>query len=80
MSKKTIWVETRDEIPQGEIWFIDTSKIVMRCIICGSNKVEYNDFTDSVSRKEFRISRMCQECQDKLWDEWDSNMRRDNNA
>jgi len=42
---------------------------IENCITCGSNKIEYNDFTDSVSRKEFRISRMCQECQDKLWDE-----------
>ena len=38
-----------------------------RCAICGSYKVRYDDFKDSLSWKEFKISHMCQECQDKTF-------------
>ncbi|HCX23761.1 MAG TPA: hypothetical protein DHN29_17700 [Cytophagales bacterium] len=31
------------------------------CVICGE---EASDFKDEVSKKEFNISGMCQECQD----------------
>ena len=38
------------------------------CALCGSEKVRYNDFKDSLSWKEFKISGMCQECQDKVFE------------
>ena len=39
-----------------------------RCPLCKSYKVKYNDFKDSLSWKEFKISGMCQECQDKMFE------------
>jgi len=39
------------------------------CIICGTTKVCPWHFRDALSRKEFGISRMCQVCQDKIWNE-----------
>lgn len=39
------------------------------CIQCGSEKIEAKDFTDDLSRTEFSISRLCQVCQDKIFDE-----------
>lgn len=35
-----------------------------RCIQCG-DPAEH--FTDDLSRKEFRISGLCQRCQDDVW-------------
>ena len=35
-----------------------------RCPLC--NK-EITGFRDSLSEKEFKISGLCQECQDKIW-------------
>jgi hypothetical protein len=37
------------------------------CSICGSDKVKYDDFKDSLSWKEFKISGMCQRCQDETF-------------
>lgn len=37
------------------------------CVTCGSAKITLADFRDDLSRKEFEISRMCQECQDKVF-------------
>ena len=34
------------------------------CISCGTDA---NHFRDELSRKEYRISRMCQDCQDKVF-------------
>jgi len=34
------------------------------CISCESTAVADGDFTDDLSRREFRISRLCQKCQD----------------
>lgn len=39
------------------------------CAICGCLKVTPEDFADALSRKEFEISRMCQKCQDSIFDE-----------
>lgn len=39
------------------------------CVSCGSNKVYHSDFRDDLSRAEFRISRMCQVCQDSVFGE-----------
>lgn len=36
------------------------------CPICG-NPINLNDFRDSLSRKEFTISGMCQKCQDNIF-------------
>ena len=38
-----------------------------RCCICGSDKVQPNDFEDYLSRREFQISQMCQVCQNKVF-------------
>jgi hypothetical protein len=38
------------------------------CVICGKPAV---DFTDEVSRREYAISGLCQECQDKAFAEED---------
>lgn len=37
------------------------------CFTCDSTAIEPNDFRDALSRKEFGISHMCQECQDLLF-------------
>ena len=34
------------------------------CVVCGGDA---NVFTDELSRKEYGISRLCQECQDKVF-------------
>lgn len=34
------------------------------CVDCGGPATE---FKDQLSRKEYTISGMCQECQDKIW-------------
>lgn len=37
------------------------------CVTCGSKKVEHDDFRDALSRKEWKISFMCQKCQDSAF-------------
>ena len=37
------------------------------CVTCGSSKIEYDDFRDDLSRKEYKISKMCQKCQDGVF-------------
>ena len=37
------------------------------CIFCDSTAVAYSDFMDDMSRREFRISRLCQRCQDEAF-------------
>lgn len=37
------------------------------CGMCGSDKVNREDFRDDLSRKEFEISLMCQDCQDRVF-------------
>ena len=39
------------------------------CVTCGSIKVKREDFRDELSWREFLISHMCQECQDKTFGE-----------
>jgi len=38
-----------------------------KCVTCGSTKINPENFKDSLSLKEFGISGMCQECQDKTF-------------
>jgi hypothetical protein len=38
------------------------------CATCGSDKVRYDDFKDSLSWKEFKISHMCQKCQNEVYE------------
>ena len=38
-----------------------------QCATCGSKKIKPEDFKDDISRKEFKISLMCQVCQDKTF-------------
>jgi len=38
------------------------------CVSCGSDNVAKPDyFRDNVSWEEWKISKMCQRCQDKVW-------------
>lgn len=37
------------------------------CVTCGSAKVLENDFRNQVSWREYGISRMCQKCQDEIF-------------
>jgi hypothetical protein len=37
------------------------------CVTCGSTKIGPGDFRNALSRKEFTISHMCQECQDSVF-------------
>jgi hypothetical protein len=37
------------------------------CVTCGSDKIRPEDFNDDLSRREFELSRMCQECQDGVF-------------
>lgn len=37
-----------------------------RCSFCG-NKINFDDFTDKLSEKEFIISGLCQSCQNKIF-------------
>lgn len=37
------------------------------CVACGSDKIKPEDFRDDLSRKEYSISFLCQECQDKVF-------------
>jgi hypothetical protein len=39
------------------------------CGICGSDKTKREDFQDTLSWKEFNQSGMCQECQDKVFNQ-----------
>lgn len=38
------------------------------CVCCGNTNVSRNDFRDNLSWKEFGISRMCQQCQNSVFD------------
>jgi hypothetical protein len=38
-----------------------------QCVTCGSTKIAPSDFEDDLSRKEFGISHMCQECQNSVF-------------
>jgi hypothetical protein len=37
------------------------------CATCG-RKIDYGDFKDWLSRREYEVSRMCQACQDKIFE------------
>ena len=37
------------------------------CLFCDTTAVTHDDFTDEVSRREFRISKLCQKCQDEAF-------------
>lgn len=41
----------------------------LACVTCGSTNVSPEDFRNDISRKEFRISYMCQNCQDSVFGE-----------
>lgn len=40
-----------------------------QCPFCGSSKTSKKDFRDELSWKEFKISALCQKCQDDIFDE-----------
>lgn len=39
------------------------------CAMCGKENLVPDNFRDRASRREFEISRMCQECQDEVFGE-----------
>jgi hypothetical protein len=39
-----------------------------KCPFCGKS-VKWEDFKDEISKREYRISGICQECQDKTFKE-----------
>lgn len=38
------------------------------CATCSSTRVTPEDFKDALSRREFEISKMCQNCQDSVFE------------
>lgn len=46
--------------------FFHRSRIDDACVTCGSNHTKPVDFRNAKSRREWRISRMCQACQDEV--------------
>jgi len=38
------------------------------CVTCGSDKINPVDFRNELSWREYNISRMCQVCQDKIFE------------
>jgi len=68
------WAGTSQKAEGMENFLDDMSKSMFgrsrkdpACVTCGSTKVQNEDFVDLLSWKEFNISRMCQECQDKTF-------------
>lgn len=49
--------------------FFGRSRNEMKCVSCGSEKINEGDFRDEQSRKEFAISHFCQRCQDDVFGE-----------
>jgi hypothetical protein len=45
---------------------IGTIKVRLQCVHCKKEAVHFRDF---LSLKEFTISKLCQECQDKIFKE-----------
>lgn len=44
-------------------------KELAQCSTCESTKTRMSDFRDKLSRREYAISGMCQECQDDYFEE-----------
>jgi hypothetical protein len=68
------WVVKSQKSPEIERFLDDFSKRHFGhsrkdpvCATCGSKKIKEEDFKDILSWREFHISRMCQECQDKTF-------------
>lgn len=57
----------------GARWFFPKDRyirkqdVLIKCATCLKTVTSAADFKDNLSRKEFRISGMCQECQDKTF-------------
>ena len=65
-----------NKTPEMEKFCNDVAKVLFGrerkgdvCVTCGSDKVAPSDFKDNLSRKEFAISKMCQQCQDETFEE-----------
>lgn len=37
------------------------------CVFCGSTTLADADFRDEIARREFKISKLCQRCQDEVF-------------
>lgn len=60
--------------PEMEAFLNDMTKMVFgrerdgsACVTCGSTKIQNEDFRSDLCRREFKISHMCQECQDSVF-------------
>lgn len=51
-----------------EILFGGEKKIEGVCPIC-KKTINFNDFEDELSKKEYQISGMCQKCQNEIFNE-----------
>jgi hypothetical protein len=68
------WAERTQKAPEIEMLLDNLTTQVFgisrkdpMCVICRSTKVKEKDFEDILSWREFHISRMCQECQNKTF-------------
>ncbi len=59
MSKKSPAIENMLKV-------VNPSRGTGLCI-CGSDKTKPEDFRDDISRKEYAISQLCQNCQDSVF-------------
>ena len=50
----------------SQVWF-GRSREDGVCVTCGSDKVQPWDFRDSLSLREYSISKMCEKCQDSVF-------------
>lgn len=50
--------------------FVDAKKLIEenRCPIC-KKQIKEDDFKTEISKREYSISGMCQDCQDDIWKE-----------
>ena len=53
---------------EKEIVFEDEKTIERVCPIC-KEKINFDDFEDELSKKEYQISGICQSCQNEIFNE-----------
>lgn len=61
---QSVRIRTGKQSMKGKVWKREGS-----CRYCGKENVLSEGFNDELSLKEFKISGMCQECQDKVFKE-----------
>lgn len=64
MAKSATIEQTLEQFVQANF---GRSRKAAECVTCGSEKTKEADFRDALSVKEYRISKMCQTCQDSVF-------------